>query len=62
LKELAALKDLARRLEEKGYTLNISSSGKPLLKMGKGANPGLLSVLGPIEVKDLKGILMFLKE
>jgi hypothetical protein len=62
VKELESLKQLAKTLEEKGFTLNISRKGKLILKMGKDAKPGLLSFIGPIEIKDLKGILEFLKE
>lgn len=61
MKELGALKGLAAELKDKGYTLNIFDGEKLILKMGAEAKPGLLSVLGPIEVKDLAAILKFLE-
>jgi hypothetical protein len=57
MKELEALKGVATELKERGYTLNILDGEKLILKMGAEAKPGLLSVFGPIEVKDLKAIL-----
>jgi hypothetical protein len=60
MKELEALKGLAAELKERGYTLNIFDGEKLILKMGAEAKPGLLSVLAPIEVKDLAAILKYL--
>jgi hypothetical protein len=57
MKELEALRGLATRLEQDGYTMNIFEGEKLILKIGAEAKPGLLSVFGPIEVKDLKAIL-----
>jgi hypothetical protein len=62
MKELGALKVLAAELKERGYTLNIFDGEKLILRMGAEAKPGLLSVLGPIEVKDLAAILKYLGE
>jgi len=62
VRELESLRELALGLKERGYTLNVLKGGRPILKMGKDARPGLLSFIGPIEVKDLKGILEFLKD
>lgn len=61
MKELEALKGMATRLEEEGYTLNIFEGEQLILKIGAEAEPGLLSVFGPIEVKDLKAILKLLE-
>ncbi len=61
MKELEALKGVAAELKERGYTLNIFDGEKLILKMGAGAKPGLLSVFGPIEVKDLKAILKLME-
>lgn len=61
MKELGALKGLAEELKEKGITLNLFDDETLILKMGAEAKPGLLSVLGPIEVKDLKAILKLME-
>ena len=61
MKELEALKGIAAELKERGYTLNILDEEKLILKMGAEAKPGLLSVFGPIEVKDLKAILKLME-
>lgn len=60
MKEVGALKGLADELKERGYTLNIFEGEKLILKMGAEAKPGLLAVIGPIEVKDLKALLGYL--
>lgn len=61
MEELKALKGLATELKDNGYTLNIFHEGKLILRMGKEAKPGLLSVFGPVEVKDLATMLKFLE-
>ncbi len=61
MKELEALKGLATSLEQEGYTLNIFEGEKLILKIGAETNPGLLSVFGPIEVKDLTAILKLME-
>lgn len=61
MKELEALKGLAAKLEEEGYTLNIFDGEKLILKIGAEAKPGLLSVFGPIEVTDIRAILKLLE-
>jgi len=60
MEKLKALKGLAEELKNQGYTLNILNEGKLILKVGKEAKPGLLFAIGPIEVKDLAGVLKFL--
>ncbi|MEE8402437.1 MAG: hypothetical protein V3R93_01650 [Candidatus Hydrothermarchaeaceae archaeon] len=62
MEELKALKGLAEKLKDNGYTLNIFDGEKLILKVGKEAKPGLLSTFGPLEVKDLVGALKFLGE
>lgn len=62
MKKLESLKGLAKELEELGYTLNIFEGENLILKMGAEAKPGLLSVIGPIEIKDLKAIIGYLGE
>jgi hypothetical protein len=57
MEQLRVLKGWAQELERRGYTLNVTREGKPILRLGKEAKPGLLSLLGPIEVKDLKAVL-----
>ena len=49
-------------LKKRGVTLNIYTDEKLILKVGSDAKPGLLAILGPIEVKDLKSVLVLLKE
>lgn len=61
MEKLNALKGLAEELENKGYTLNIFEGEKLILKLGKEAEPGLLAMLGPVEVKDLVAILKLLE-
>jgi len=61
VEELKALKGLAVELKDNGYTLNILHGGKLILRMGKEAKPGLLSVFGPVEVKDLVGVVKLLE-
>jgi hypothetical protein len=57
---LKSLKGIAKRLKEDGYTVNISYEDKVILRLGKNARSGLLSLFGPIEVKDLKTVLKIL--
>jgi hypothetical protein len=60
--DIGAILGLANELKEMECTLNIISNGKLILRMGERAKPGLLSPLGPIEIKDLKTLLKFLEE
>ncbi len=62
MEELNALKEIAGDLKEKGYTLNLYKNGKLIIRIGKGARSGLLSLFGPIEVKDLKAILKLIED
>jgi hypothetical protein len=52
---------LARKLEEKGYALEVVHEGRVILRLGRGAKPGLLRALGPVEVRDLRTLLSFIK-
>lgn len=52
---------LARKLEEKGYALEVVHEGRVILRLGRGAKPGLLRALGPVEVRDLRALLSFIK-
>lgn len=61
MEELKALKGLAVELKDNGYTLNVFHGEKLILRMGKEAKPGLLSVFGPVEVKDLMGVVKLLE-
>lgn len=60
MKALEGFRALAEGLSEKGCTLNVSYQGKPVLRVGKEAKPGLLALLGPIEVRDLVTLLKLL--
>lgn len=62
MQELGFMKDIANTLKEKGVTLNVYTDEKLIMKVGSDAKPGLLAILGPIEVKDLKSVLVLLKE
>jgi hypothetical protein len=55
------LLELAKRLEEKGYAIEVVHEGRVILKLGKGAKPGLLKALGPVEIKDIRAVLGFIK-
>lgn len=57
---LKKLKGVAEELKEKGYTVNVRHEGEIILKMGKGAQPGILAVFGPVEVVDLKTVAKIL--
>lgn len=61
MEELKALKGVADELKKRGYTLNIFDGENLIVRLGKGAKPGLLSAFGPIEVADLAGILKFME-
>ncbi len=52
---------LAKKLEEKGYALEVVHEGRVILKLGRGAKPGLLRALGPVEIRDLRTLLSFIK-
>ena len=52
---------LARKLEEKGYAIEVVHEGKVVLKLGRGAKPGLLRALGPVEIRDLRAVLSFIR-
>lgn len=62
MQELGFLKDIGDTLKEKGLTVNVYTDEKLIMKIGSAAKPGLLSILGPVEVKDLKKVLVLLKE
>ncbi len=53
------LLDLAKELDERGYTVDVFNGPKQILRMGKGAKPGLLGFFGPFQVTDLKTLLKF---
>ncbi|NOZ58530.1 MAG: hypothetical protein GXO66_02985 [Euryarchaeota archaeon] len=55
------LLSLAKKLEEKGYAIEVVHEGRVILKLGRGAKPGLLRALGPVEVRDLRTLLSFIK-
>ncbi|MFQ5975029.1 MAG: hypothetical protein ACE5J5_01760 [Candidatus Hydrothermarchaeales archaeon] len=57
---LKKLKGFAEELKEKGYTVNVRHNGDAILRMGKEAEPGILSLFGPIEVLDLKAVAKIL--
>jgi hypothetical protein len=57
MEKLRALTGIAKDLEARGYTLNVLHEDKLIMRIGKEAKPGLLSILGPIEVRDLRAIL-----
>jgi len=61
MEELKALKGMAVKLKDNGYTLNIFDGEKLILRMGKEAKPGLLSVFGPVEIKDLVTMVKLLE-
>lgn len=61
IKELLKFKRAAEGLKEKGLTVNLMIEGSTIVRMGADANPGLLSFVGPIEVKDMKGIIKVLR-
>jgi len=61
MEELKALKGMAVELKDNGYTLNIFDGEKLILRMGKEAKPGLLSVFGPVEIKDLVTMVKLLE-
>jgi len=52
---------VAKKLEEKGYAIEVVHEGKVVLKLGRGAKPGLLRALGPVEIRDLRAVLSFLR-
>ncbi len=52
---------LAKKLEEKGYAIEVVHEGRVILRLGRGARPGLLRALGPVEVRDLRTLLSFIK-
>lgn len=58
---LGKLRELAKELDEKGYAIEVVHEGKVVLRLGRGANPGLLKALGPVEVTDIRTVLGFLK-
>ncbi len=58
---MKAIKSYAEMLKERGYTLNLLHEGKLLLRLGKEAQPGLLAVFGPVEVRDLKAVIKLLE-
>ncbi|MFQ5888210.1 MAG: hypothetical protein ACE5HY_05890 [Candidatus Hydrothermarchaeales archaeon] len=60
MESLKKLKGFAEELKKKGYTVNISHKGEVILRMGKEAEPGILSLFGPIEVLDLKAVARIL--
>lgn len=62
MEELKVLKEIAGDLKEKGYTMNIYYDGKMVIRIGKDASSGLLSLFGPIEVKDLKTMLKLIED
>ncbi len=51
------LMDLAKELDERGYTVDVFNGSKQILRMGKDAKPGLLGFFGPFQVIDLKTLL-----
>ncbi len=53
--------DLAKQLEEKGHTINVFKDDKLVLRLGKGAKPGLLSFFGPVQVLDLKTLTKLMR-
>ncbi len=55
------LLDLAKELDERGYTVDIFNGPKQILRMGRGAKPGLLGFFGPFQVTDLKALLKFVR-
>jgi len=57
LKHLLKFKELAEGLKDRDLTVNLMIEGDTVVRMGAGADPGMLSCFGPIEVKDLKGVL-----
>lgn len=61
MEKLKALKGMAVELKDNGYTLNIFDGEKLILRMGKEAKPGLLSVFGPVEIKDLVTMVKLLE-
>lgn len=60
MESLNAIKGLAETLKERGYTVNVLQDGRLLLRIGKEAQPGLLAVFGPIEIKDLRAVISLL--
>ncbi len=60
MESLKKLKGFAEELKGKGYTVNVRHEGNVILRMGKDADPGILSLFGPIEIKDLKAVAKFL--
>ena len=52
---------VAKKLEEKGYAIEVVHEGRVILRLGRGAKPGLLRALGPVEVRDLRTLLSFIK-
>lgn len=61
MKMLAELREIAKELEERGYTVNLLYKKNLVLRVGKEAKAGLLSFFGPIEIKDLKTLVKLIK-
>lgn len=55
--DVRGLADFAKRLEGKGFTLDVFNSDKLVLRLGKGAKPGLLTFFGPVQVSDIKTLV-----
>ncbi|MFQ6137161.1 MAG: hypothetical protein ACE5PM_08285 [Candidatus Hydrothermarchaeales archaeon] len=60
MERLKSFRKFAEELRDRGYTINILHKGNLVLRMGKDAEPGLLSLFGPIEVKDIKAVARIL--
>ena len=57
IKQLSEAKNLAKKLKEENVTLEIKFQGKPIMKLGKDANPKLAKIVtlsNDIEITDLK--------
>lgn len=48
------IKEIGEQLKAREITVNVIYKGKAVFRIGKEAKPGLLGILGDVEVLDLK--------
>lgn len=58
---IRGLADFAKKLEARGYTIDVFNGDKLVLRVGKDAKPGLLAFFGPVQVSDLKTLVKLME-